>query len=119
LPGDECTGQILSAIAKSSALLATQHTNAIADQLKELLQRGYSASAVGQVCRRMIEVAGPAIADPRTALYLAGDDLIDISITLQKFPEAKADGTWIFEQLLAMNAYKTTEAVVDLDQRVG
>ena len=119
LPGDACTDQLLSAIAAGSALLSTQHTSSIADRLKELLQKGYSARAVGQICRRMVEVAGTAIADIGNRLYLAGDDLIDIAVTLQKFPEARADATWVFEQLLAMNAYKVTETVAALDQRVG
>ena len=107
------------AFTEGSVLLSTRHTNSIADRLKELLQKGYSACAVGRVARKMVEVAGTAIADISSAHYLAGDDLIDISITLQRFPEAKKDGTWIFEQLLAMNAYKVQETVTALDQRMG
>jgi hypothetical protein len=87
--------------------------------MKELLEKGYSAVEVGQFCKRLVEVAGTAIADMGTALYLASNELVDISITLQRFPEAKADGTWIFEKLLAMNAYRVAETVADLDHRVG
>ncbi len=106
LPGDTCTDQLLAALTEGSVLLATSHTNSIAARLKELLQKGYSARAAGRVARRMVEVAGTAIADISSAHYLAGDDLIDIS-------------TWIFEQLLAMNAYKVQETVTALDQRIG
>jgi hypothetical protein len=118
LPGDESTGQLLTAVSGAPTVLSNRHTSALVDRLKELLQNGYSARAVGEVCRRIVEIAGRSVADIRTALSASADDLIDVAITLQRFPEAKADGTWIFERLLAMNAYPVDKAVVRLDGRV-
>jgi hypothetical protein len=61
-------------------------------------------------------VAADAIANRATSLSLSGD-LIDIAITLQRFPPARPDGTWVFERLMIANAYPIAKMVIELDRR--
>ena len=57
------------------------------------------------------------IADIAKSLAGSVDDLIDISITLQRCPELRSDGTWIFERLLIAKAYPMTRMLPALDHR--
>lgn len=46
------------------------------------------------------------------------EDLINIALTLQRFPETRAQATFIFEHLLIVNAYKVAETAKELDRRL-
>lgn len=118
IPGDDCTERLLNVLSSNPALLITSHTAIIVARLKELMEKGYTVTVVGKACRRIVETAGQAIGDIRTSFFGTSPELIDIAITLQRFPEARSDGTWIFEQLLALNAYKVDSAKIALDQRI-
>jgi hypothetical protein len=72
---------------------------------------------VAKLTRRIVDVAGDAIANMATALSAHASDVIDIAITLQRFPETRAEGTWIFERLMIANAYPVAKAVAELDRR--
>jgi len=115
LPGDACTDELLGTLCLNPSLMGL-HPESLIDRLKELLQEGYSATMVGTICRLLIETANPSLREFDSKLYSSG--LIDIAITLQRFPEARADGTWIFEELLAANAYKVEQTKVSLDGRM-
>jgi hypothetical protein len=113
LPNDSLTSQLLGAVAAAPSLFLTSNTAALIERLKELLQDGYSPVEVGKLARRIVDVAGDMIASSATS---AGD-LIDIAITLQRFPSAREDGTWIFERLMIANAYPIAKIVAELDRR--
>ena len=117
LPGDACTDELLAALCANPSLMGI-HPESLIDRLKELLQKGYSATMVGKTCRLLLETANPSLGDFASKLYSSGPDLTDIAITLQRFPEARADGTWIFEELLAANAYQVEATKVSLDRRM-
>ena len=118
LPGDSCTDDLLTAVCENPSLLILR-IDSLIDRLKELLQKGYSAKVVGAVCRRVLENVGPRIGDIQTSFFGASRELIDISITLQRFAETREDATWLFEQLLAWNAYSVAETKAILDQRMA
>jgi hypothetical protein len=117
LPNDRLTSDLLNTIAVAPALLVTANTGVFIDRLKELLQDGYSPVEIAKVACRIVDVAGDAIANVATGLSVSAGDLIDIAITLQRFPDARSDGTWIFERLLMANAYPMANAVAELDRR--
>jgi len=116
-PNDALTSQLLESVAAAPDLFLSDSVITLVERLKELLQDGYSPVAVGKLARRIVDVTGDAIANVATALSTSAEDLIDIAITLQKFPEARADGTWIFERLMIRNAYPVAKTVPVLDRR--
>ena len=117
LPGDSWTDELLAALRENPSIL-TIEMDPIVDRLKELLQKGYSPTVVGDVCRLILETAGASIADTSRKFFGAGRELTDVAITLQRFPKARSDGTWIFEQLLMWDAYSVSETKMALDQRM-
>ena len=117
LPGDSWTDELLAALRENPSIL-TMEIDPIVDRLKELLQKGYSPTVVADVCRLILETAGASIADTSRKFFGAGRELTDVAITLQRFPKARSDGTWIFEQLLMWDAYSVSETKMALDQRM-
>ncbi len=117
LPTDALTAQLLGAIATVPKLMLTIKTNDLVDRLKELLQDGYSPVEIGNLTRGIVDAAGDSIASMATALSVSAADLIDIAITIQKFPDAKPNGTWVFERLLILNAYPIAKTLIGLDRR--
>jgi hypothetical protein len=95
LPIDALTSKLLEAIALAPNLFLTTSTTELIERLKELLADGYSPIAVGKLARRIVEVAADAIASNATSLSVSATDLVDIAFTLQRFPDARPDGTWV------------------------
>jgi len=116
-PTGRFTAELLAAIAVAPKVLVTDHTNLLVDQLKALLRQNYPPAEIGRVARRIVEEAGDAIANIATGLSVSSTGLIDLAITLQQFPDARPDGTWIFEQLLTNNAYPMATVLPQLDRR--
>jgi hypothetical protein len=117
LPNDALTSQLLGAIADAPSLFLTNNVRTLIERLKELLQDGYSPVGVAKLTRRIVELIGDAIGNMATAVSAHARDVIDIAITLQRFPEARAEGTWIFERLMIANAYPLAKTVAELDRR--
>jgi hypothetical protein len=117
VPGDAYTDELLAAVCANPSLMVKQPDSLI-DRLKELLEKGYSAAVIGKTCRILIGTASTSVGDFSSALYSSGPDLTDIAITLQRFPETRTDGTWIYEELSAANAYQLEATKVALDRRM-
>ena len=58
------------------------------------------------------------IADMSKGMAAYAGDLVDIAITLQRCGETRYEATWIFERLLAVNAYHATEAAIQWERRI-
>jgi hypothetical protein len=119
IPADSRTTQVLRAISLTPGrYVSSSRARPFIERLKELLQDSFSPVDIARAVRAVIEVAGDRIGNIGSAFYTSSDQLMDIAITLQRFAEARADGTWIFEQMIAANAYKVDEAVRSLDRRL-
>ena len=119
IPADSRTAELLRAIALTPArYVSSSRVRPFIERLKELLQDSFSPVEIARTVRAVLQVFGERIGDIQSAAYTSSDELMDIAITLQRFPETRVDGTWIFEQLIAANAYKVDEAVRSLDRRL-
>ena len=117
LPHDGMTAELLIAISSNPAFVRTANTGLLIDRLKELLEDGYSPVEVARIAVSIVEHSGDAIANIATALSASAEDMIDISITLQRFPATRAEGTSIFERLLVANSYAMRKTLPSLDRR--
>jgi hypothetical protein len=119
IPADARTAQLLHAISQAPArFISSSRAHSFIARLKELLQDSFSPAEVARAARAVLEVDGERIGDMGSSFYSSSEELMEIAITLQRFADSRADGTWIFEQLIAANAYKTDEAVRSLDRRL-
>jgi len=66
---------------------------------------------------RVAEHSADGIANIATALAASAQDMIDIALTLQRFPEARLEGTLVFERLLIADAYAVRKTLPSLDRR--
>ena len=114
---DPCTEQLLDAVTKHSLVLRYGHYGTLVDRLKELLENGSENERVCRVVTRLLAECGQEIGDLRPAWALSGDDLVDIALTLQRTPETRSCGTDIFERLMDLDVYKSSEALGELDRR--
>ncbi len=115
---DKYTQQILDGLTAHPHVLRHGHSGLLVDRLKELLEDGSECQRVCRVVTSLLAECGKEIADIRTAWAGSAGDLIDISLTLQRFPETRSCGLDIFERLMDLDAYKIPEVLGDLDRRL-
>jgi hypothetical protein len=114
---DTYTEQLLDAIIKQPAVLRYGHSSALVDRLKELLEQGSQEERVCCVVTKLLSECGEDIGDVRKAWAISAGDLVDIALTLQRWPETRSCGTDIFERLMDLNVYEVAEALGELDRR--
>lgn len=117
LPSDQYTSELLAKVAESPNLLRTSATPYLVERLKELLEDNYSPTEVAKLALALVEANAESIRNMSGTLYSRTEDLMNIAITLQRFPERRAYGTSIFEHLLLSNAYKAAETAKKVDRR--
>jgi hypothetical protein len=115
IPLDRYTSELLAKVAESPNLLRVSTTGYLIDRLRELLEDNFSPIEVAKIVLALLEAKGQEIRNGRLAVDT--EDLINIALTLQRFPETRAHGTSIFERLLIVNAYKISETARELDRR--
>ncbi len=119
IPADARTRELLHAIAQAPArFVSSSRAHSFIERLKELLQDSFCPAVIARAARAVLEVAGERMADMGSSFYSSSEELMEVAITLQRFADSRADGTWIFEQLIAVNAFKIDEAVRSLDRRL-
>jgi hypothetical protein len=119
LPLDQSTLDLLSAVADAPAVLPTNRDcGLLIQRMKEILGVGFGAVEVARLTKRIVDLAGNDAGDMSKGMAAYASDLVDIAITLQRFAETRAEATWIFERLLAVNAYHAAEAAVRWDRRI-
>ena len=100
LPPDAKTREPLSVIAEKPDLIRGGGPSFITKRLKELLSDGFSPNVVAAVMRALLTASGSAVGDIRTAWSADAGSLIEIAITLQRFPETRSAGLDLFEMLM-------------------
>lgn len=113
---DKHTQQIFDGLISHPQVLQHGHSGFLVDRLKELLEDGSENQRVCRVVISLLAECGKEVADDRTAWAAAAGDLIDIALTLQRFPETRSCGLDTFEQFMDLDAYKVTEILADLDR---
>jgi hypothetical protein len=118
LPCDQATLQLVSAVADLPSLLSTRDCGLLIQGMKELVGVGFGTVEVARLTKRIVDLAGNDVGDMSKGMAAYAGDLVDIAITLQRFRETRAEATWVFERLLAVNAYHATDAAIRWDRRI-
>jgi hypothetical protein len=116
LPVDGCMRRVLTATLEGPALLEVDPMFLV-EQLKHGLREGLEPGLVASVARALAERKGAELGDVRTAWAGSVGDLVEISLTLQRLPEGREDGTALFERLMEIGAHEVDQTLCALDRR--
>jgi len=110
LPADDSTIRLLDSLLEHPFMLAASVPHGFASCIQELCAE--EPDRVLKLCNTLL--------DQRTAegthkLGLAEEDLISITVTLQRLPGYREQGLELFERLLVMGLYGARETLRELD----
>ena len=115
LPVNKHTRSILDSIIDYPQILKEGSNPFLAERLSNLLP--IEAERVYQVCAALLEQRKDEIGNIASGFSLHGDELIDISLTLQRISTHRAKGLELFERLLDLDAYGIQNTLLELDRR--
>lgn len=115
LPVNTYTRSILDAIIDNPLILKEGSNSFLAERLCTLLP--IEAERVYQVCSVLLDQRKDEIGNIASEFSLHGDELIDISLTLQRISTHRAKGLELFERLLDLDAYGIQNTLFELDRR--
>jgi len=115
LPVNKHTRSILDAIIDYPQILKEGSNPFLAERLSNLLP--IEAERVYQVCAALLDQLKDEIGNIASGFSLHGDELIDISLTLQRISTHRAKGLELFERLLDLDAYGIHNTLLELDRR--
>lgn len=115
LPVNNHTRSILDAIIDNPQILKEGSNPFLAERLSGLLP--IEAERVYQVCSALLDQRKDEIENIASGFSLHGDELIDISLTLQRISTHRAKGLELFERLLDLDAYGIQNTLFELDRR--
>jgi hypothetical protein len=115
---DKYTQQILDIVIAHPQILQQGPYGFIVDRIKELLEDGVEHRRACLIVTNLLNECGGQIGDVRTAWAASAGDLIDIALTLQRFPDTRSCGLDTFERLMDLDAYKVSEVLGELDRRL-
>jgi hypothetical protein len=114
---EKSINDLLDAVLRSPGVLRTDYCRNLVQRLKESLGNRDPV----RICRIAIAIAdvrGSELANSTTAFAVATGELIDIALTLQRFPETSECGIELFERLMDTNYYSLDDTVRMLDRRL-
>lgn len=114
---DDCTREILDAVCRNREIIRAPHARGLVERLKDLLERSLEPERVSAVAKAILDECGSAIGDFRSNWVMAAGGLIDIALTLQRFPGLSINGLHIFERLMEGRAYKVEDVLRQLDRK--
>lgn len=115
LPVNNHTRSILDAIIDNPQILKEGSNPFLAERLSGLLP--IEAERVYQICSALLDQRKDEIGNIASGFSLHGDELIDISLTLQRISTHRAKGLELFEKLLDLDAYGIQNTLFELDRR--
>ncbi|MEW4530929.1 hypothetical protein [Maioricimonas sp. JC845] len=114
---DKFTRRLLQAILEHPKILHDSFVADLAGHLAKLCR--FQRSLVLEVTRAIAERFGSDVADIRTDLYRAGEYLVDIAMTLQRYPETRVGGLELLETFMRYGVDASFRVLADLDCRPG
>jgi len=115
LPINDHTRSILDAIIKYPQILKEGSNHFLTEKLSGLLP--VEAERIYQVCMALLDQRKDDITGINNSFAVNGDELIDISLTLQRISSHREKGLELFERLLDMDAYGIKDTLLELDRR--
>jgi hypothetical protein len=115
LPINSHTRSILDAIIAYPQILKEGSNHFLTEKLSGLLP--VEAERVYQVCIALLNQRKDDIASIGNGFAVNGDELINISLTLQRISTHREQGLELFERLLDLDAYGIRDTLLELDRR--
>jgi hypothetical protein len=115
LPINDYTRSILDAIIENPQILKEGSNHFMTEKLSNLLP--VEAERVYRVCMALLDQRKDDFAGISNSFAVNGDELIDISLTLQRIGSHREKGLELFERLLDLDAYGIRDTLIELDRR--
>lgn len=115
LPINDHTRSILDAIIEYPQILKEGSNHFLTEKLSGLLP--VEAERIYQVCMALLDQRKDDITGISNSFAVNGDELIDISLTLQRIGSHREKGLELFERLLDLDAYGIRDTLLELDRR--
>jgi len=114
-PADEVTNNLLESIARCEAVLAGRFLPELIEHLAFLLP--HLRQRVLEVCHAIVTRRGPEMTSLSYELFASGTHLVNVAMTLQRFPDTRADGLSFLESLLRLGLDDAYAILNDIDIR--
>lgn len=105
--------ELLRALRDNPFHLAHDVGPALFNRMREVLDE--HPDLVADLCEAMIAQTGAAVGDVRLAAHRHADDLVELSIQLQRHPQVRARGLNLFETLLSFQVYEAETVLFEND----
>lgn len=110
------TTRLLRGIADNIDHAPAPREQHIVERLGTLLPS--HANVVACIASKLIQLWRDQLTDMGSALVLAGQEMMDLAVTLHRTEGTKLEGLQMFEQLVEIDAYQAREVLDELDHRV-
>lgn len=88
----------------------------VVERLEGLLP--YHADIVAKIASQLIKLWRDRLRDVGSSLVTAGQEMMDLAITLQRTKGVELEGLQMFEQLVEIDAYQAKEVLDEIDHRI-
>ncbi|MCH7687652.1 MAG: hypothetical protein IH899_13380, partial [Planctomycetes bacterium] len=114
-PDDANTLRLLNIIIENPAVLYVSSVRDLIAHLAKLCK--FQQRAVLDVTKGIINNYGKDVGSISTDLHLAGPDLVNIAMTLQRFGETRSEGLALLEDLMRLSVDDAFKILNDIDIR--
>lgn len=116
-PADSDTELLLRTLAEHPHALSGRNVTDLVAHLAKLLP--HQRRVVLAVCRTIVERRGLELTSISYELFSAGPNLVNIAMTLQRFPDTRSDGLTLLESLLRLGLDDAFAVLQEVDIRPG
>jgi hypothetical protein len=116
-PADSHTEMLLQKLAAHPNALGGRNVTDLVAHLPKLLP--HLRAAVLAVCQAVVERRGLELTSISYELFSSGPHLVNIAMTLQRFPDTKSDGLALLETLLRLGIDDAFAVLREVDIRPG
>ncbi len=106
--------RLLDAMITSPVMLAEGSKTFMISRLIDAISA--APETVCRCCELIVELNAEKLSDMRTGLSAHTSELVDVAITLQRYPQLRDRATDLFESLQELNVHGVAEALHDLDR---
>lgn len=116
LESEPHTIRLLKDIAKNIDHAPPPKESHVVERLGALLPR--QAYIVARIASQLIQLWRDQLSNMGSALNFAGQEIMDLAITLHRTEGTKLEGLQMFEQLVEIDAYQARAVLDELDHRI-
>jgi len=118
LPADSETERMLVHLAEHEQVIDAATDGFPVDKLSEALRKGANPEPIAEFAKAIVEPARKDMGDIQRRWALGPDKLVDLSLTLQRYPETRETGIDLFERLIEVGVYEAEQVLRVIDKRM-